>query len=153
MQALPYGMPPPPPMHHQHYGYPDPSQQYNPHNPQHSYDPQQQYDPQQSYDPLQQHQDNPQTSYTAAPQLNQGPGFDVVAAGGAAFAQKLAMANLAQHLAGNDPSKQEAAIAGVKVSVELVLLCVLGLRWGRQVGFGVCVLTCAGWTAFLCGWR
>ena len=115
-------------MHHQHYGYTDPSQQYN--HP-HPYDPQQQYDPQQAYDPLQQHQDNPQTSYTAAPQLNQGPGFDVVAAGGAAFAQKLAMANLAQHLAGNDPSKQEAAIAGVKVGGRTRCRCVL---WGSEVG-------------------
>ena len=96
-------------MAHQHYGYPpDPAQQYEQQYEQH-------YDQGGAYDPLQQHPDNPQTSYTAAPQLNQGPGFDVVAAGGAAFAQKLAMANLAQHLAGNDPSKQEAAIAGVKV--------------------------------------
>ena len=106
MQALPpYGMPPPPPMGMQHQpypSYPDPSQQHH-------------YDPQQHYEQAGQQQEAPQTSYTAAPQLNQGPGFDVVAAGGAAFAQKLAMANLAQHLAGSDPSKQEAAIAGVKV--------------------------------------
>ena len=60
--------------------------------------------------------DAQQSSYAAAPSMNTGPGSELVAAGGAAFAQKLAMANLAQHLAGSDPGKQQAAVASVKVT-------------------------------------
>ena len=85
--------------------------------------------PEQAYE----YQQEPaQTSYTAAPTINAGPGADVVAAGGAAFAQKLAMANLAQHLAGSDPGKQQTAIAGVQVSWVVVLPL-------KQQGWSMCV--------------
>ena len=75
-----------------------------------------------------------QTSYAAAPSANAGPGSELVAAGGAAFAQKLAMANLAQHLAGTDPGKQQAAVASVKVPSRCCCCCSCWCCWCAGLG-------------------
>ncbi|KAK9795883.1 hypothetical protein WJX73_006676 [Symbiochloris irregularis] len=77
-----------------------------------------------AYDPTAPDHDSGYEQQAAGPGQAQtvyaAPAFTptAVAAGGAAFAQKLAMANLAQHLAGSDPVKQEAAMASVQEAID-----------------------------------